>query len=72
MTLALPWRLAVVWRLLQDTSQVSKVTITFTPAALLLTATYAPTVTSYYYMSGYLYPCIQRPTLTCQGEEVGR
>ena len=41
MTQALPWRLAVVWRLLQDTSQVSKVTITFTPAALLLTATYS-------------------------------
>ena len=68
MTLALPWRLAVVWRLLQDTSQVGKVTITFTPAARLLTATYVPTVTSYYYhaMSGYLYPRIQQPTLTGQ------
>ena len=68
MTLALPWRLAVVWRLLQDTSQVGKVTITFTPAARLLTATYVPTVTLYYYhaMSGYLYPRIQQPTLTGQ------
>ena len=51
---------AVVWRLQQDTSQVSKVTITFT--SLLLTATYVPTVTLYYYMSGCLHP---RAPATC-------
>ena len=49
--------MAVVWRLQQDTSQVSKVTITFTSAKLLLTLTYVPTVSLYYYMSGCLHPC---------------